>query len=41
MLRHLLERAPGLTVGEPTRVASNFINGIAHLPVRLGPRAAA
>jgi cytochrome P450 len=36
MLRHLLDRAPGLTVaGEPTRVASNFINDIAHLPVRL------
>ena len=35
MLGHLLERAPGLTVtGEPTRVANNFINGIAHLPVR-------
>ena len=38
MLRHLLERAPGLAVGEPTRVASNFINGIAHLPVRIDPR---
>jgi cytochrome P450 len=36
MLRHLLDRAPGLTVsGEPTRVASNFISGIAHLPVQL------
>ena len=34
MLRHLLEQAPGPDrVGEPTRVASNFINGIAHLPV--------
>jgi cytochrome P450 len=32
MLRHLLLKAPGLTVGEPTRVASNFISGIAHLP---------
>jgi cytochrome P450 len=38
MLRHLLARAPGLTVGQPTRVASNFINGIARLPVRFdGP----
>ena len=36
MLRPLLDQAPGLTVtGEPTRVASNFINGIAHLPVRV------
>jgi cytochrome P450 len=35
MLRHLLDRAPGLTVGEPTRVASNFINGIAHLPATI------
>jgi cytochrome P450 len=35
MLRHLLAHAPGLTVGEPTRVASNFINGIAHLPARI------
>jgi len=37
MLRALLERAPDLVVGEPTRVPSNFINGVAHLPVRLGP----
>ena len=37
MLRHLLDRAPGLTLtGDPTRVANNFINGIAHLPVRIG-----
>jgi cytochrome P450 len=35
MLKALLERAPNMTVGEPVRVASNFINGIAHLPVRL------
>ncbi len=36
MLRHLLDRAPGLAVtGEPSRVASNFINGVAHLPVRV------
>jgi len=36
MLRHLLDRATGLTVtGEPTRVASNFINGVARLPVRI------
>ena len=38
MLRVLLERAPNLTIGEPTRIANNFINGIARLPVRLGPR---
>jgi len=38
VLRSLLERAPGLVVGAPTRVPSNFINGIAHLPVDLGPR---
>ena len=36
MLAHLLERAPRLTIGEPARVASNFINGVAHLPARLG-----
>lgn len=37
MVRHLLDRAPGLTLtGDPTRVASNFINGIAHLPVHIG-----
>jgi cytochrome P450 len=35
MLRHLLEKAPQLTVGEPRRVASNFINGIGELPARL------
>ena len=40
MLRVLLERAPNLTIGEPTRIAINFINGIAHLPVRVGPRSA-
>jgi cytochrome P450 len=37
MLRALLAHAPDMTVGEPTRVASNFINGVAHLPVRVGP----
>ena len=36
MLRNLLDHAPHLEVGEPTRVASNFINGIGHLPARLG-----
>jgi hypothetical protein len=35
LLRALLDRAPRMEIGEPTRVASNFINGIAHLPVRL------
>jgi cytochrome P450 len=37
MLRHLLDAAPALEVGEAERVGSNFINGVAHLPVRLGP----
>ena len=37
MLRQPARRAPRLAVGEPVRVASNFINGIAHLPVRIGP----
>jgi cytochrome P450 len=36
MLRHLLEHAPDMTIGEPTRVASNFINGIQRLPVSFG-----
>ena len=36
MLRHLLERGSEITVGEPTRVASNFINGVQRLPVRFG-----
>ena len=36
MLRHLLVHAPDLEVGEPTRMANNFINGISHLPVRMG-----
>jgi len=38
MLRFLLEGAPDLELaGEPVRAANNFINGIAHLPVRIGP----
>ncbi len=37
MLRGLLDRAPDLEVGEPVRMASNFIAGIAHLPVRIAP----
>jgi len=36
MLRRLVAAAPALEVGEPVRVASNFINGIAHLPARVG-----
>jgi cytochrome P450 len=36
MLRHLVAVAPALEVGEPVRVASNFINGIARLPARVG-----
>ena len=36
MLAHLLSRAPALTLAAPpTRVASNFINGVSHLPVHL------
>jgi cytochrome P450 len=35
MLRNLLLHAPDMTVGEPTHVASNFINGIGRLPVRV------
>jgi cytochrome P450 len=35
MLRALLRQAPAMTIGAPTRVASNFINGVAHLPVRV------
>jgi cytochrome P450 len=35
MLRALLQFAPDLSVGQPVRVASNFINGIAHLPAEV------
>ena len=35
MLRHLMARFPRVEVGEPTRMANNFINGISHLPVNL------
>lgn len=38
MLRHLLARDPKLTIGRPVPVASNFINGIAHLPATFSPR---
>jgi cytochrome P450 len=41
MLRTLLAHAPDMTVGTPTRVASNFINGVAHLPARVGEPASA
>jgi cholest-4-en-3-one 26-monooxygenase len=35
LLRALAERMPGITPdGEPSRLRSNFINGIKHLPVR-------
>jgi cytochrome P450 len=37
MLGALLAHAPDLSVGAPTRSASNFINGVAHLPVQVGP----
>jgi cytochrome P450 len=40
MLRSLLTLAPDLTVGEPGRIASNFINGVHHLPVSADGRAA-
>ena len=36
MLRTLLAHAPDMTIGAPTRSASNFINGVAHLPARVG-----
>jgi hypothetical protein len=36
MLRSLLALAPDLTIGEPGRIASNFINGIHDLPVSAG-----
>lgn len=35
MLRHLLARARTIHLGDATRVASTFVNAIAHLPVRL------
>jgi cholest-4-en-3-one 26-monooxygenase len=35
LLRALVERMPGLELdGEPSRLRSNFVNGIKHLPVR-------
>lgn len=38
MLRALMEHAPGLTLdGPPTRVPSNFVNGVRKLPVLLAP----
>jgi cytochrome P450 len=40
MLHRLLTHAPHLTVGQPTHVANNFINGVAHLPVKLAPASA-
>jgi methyl-branched lipid omega-hydroxylase len=32
MLRELLTRVPGITVGEPDRLLSSFVNGIKRLP---------
>jgi hypothetical protein len=32
MLRELLTRVPDITVGEPDRLLSNFVNGIKRLP---------
>jgi methyl-branched lipid omega-hydroxylase len=32
MLRELMTRVPGITVGEPDRLLSSFINGIKRLP---------
>lgn len=36
MLRSLLALAPDLTIGEPGRIASNFINGVHDLAVSVG-----
>lgn len=36
MLRSLLDLAPDLTIGEPGRIASNFINGVHDLTVSVG-----
>jgi cholest-4-en-3-one 26-monooxygenase len=39
LLRALVERMPDLAPdGEVSRLRSNFVNGIKHLPVRFGPR---
>jgi hypothetical protein len=32
MLRELLTRVPNITVGEPDRLLSSFVNGIKRLP---------
>ena len=41
LLRALVERMPELELdGEVSRLRSNFVNGIKHLPVRFGPRPA-
>jgi cholest-4-en-3-one 26-monooxygenase len=38
LLKALTERMPGLALdGEPSRLRSNFVNGIKHMPVRIGP----
>jgi cholest-4-en-3-one 26-monooxygenase len=35
LLQALTERMPGMRLaGEPSRLRSNFINGIKHMPVR-------
>jgi cholest-4-en-3-one 26-monooxygenase len=35
LLQALTERMPGIRLGgEPSRLRSNFINGIKHMPVR-------
>jgi len=42
LLRVLTERMPGLSAaGDVSRLRSNFVNGIKHLPVRVAPSMAA
>jgi cholest-4-en-3-one 26-monooxygenase len=41
LLRALTERMPDLKLdGDISRLRSNFVNGIKHIPVRFGPRPA-
>ena len=35
MFRELLTRVPGIELGEPELLGSNFINGITRLPARV------
>jgi hypothetical protein len=36
IIGQLLTRLPGLELGEPVPLRSNFINGVASLPAHLG-----